>query len=372
LRLLVFIYSLGPGGAERVTVNLANHWAKRGWEITIVTLAPMEVDSYQLHPSINRITLEIHADGEQIMSRLSQNIGRIRALRRVLMQTKPQVALAMMSTASVLLALATRRMPEVCAIGSERTFPPRLPLGKIWELLRRRTYGYLDAIVTLTQECALWVSNNSAARKILVIPNPAAWPLPANVPQIRRAEVCSTEQKLILAVGRLSKEKNFELLIDVFAGLARKYPEWDLVIIGEGTERAVLETKVSAEGMDARIFMPGRVGNVGDWYDEADLYVMTSDFEGFPNSLAESLAHGLPAVSFDCDTGPRDIIRHGVDGLLVPPGDEVALMSVLDEVMGDENLRKRLAEKAIDARERFSIERVAEMWEELFRLNIRR
>ena len=93
---------------------------------------------------------------------------------------------------------------------------------------------------------------------------------------------------------------------------------------------------------------------------------MSSRFEGFPNTLAEALAHGLPAVSFDCDTGPRDIIRHGIDGLLVPPDDAGALGVALSGVMADDALRARLAQRAVDARERFSIERVAAMWEQLF------
>jgi glycosyltransferase involved in cell wall biosynthesis len=123
---------------------------------------------------------------------------------------------------------------------------------------------------------------------------------------------------------------------------------------------------VRAAKLEDRIHLPGAVGNVADWYEHGDLYVMSSDFEGFPNTLAEALAHGLPAVSLDCDTGPRDIIRHGVDGLLVPAGDEVGLAQALDRVMADSDLRSSLAARSIDARERFSLEKVSAMWEELF------
>ena len=108
------------------------------------------------------------------------------------------------------------------------------------------------------------------------------------------------------------------------------------------------------------------VGNIGEWYERADLFVMSSRFEGFGNTLAEALAHGVAAVSFDCDTGPRDIIRHEVDGLLVPPGDTVALTAALDKLMCDPALRQQFAKRAVEARARFSMERVAGMWEALF------
>jgi glycosyltransferase involved in cell wall biosynthesis len=118
--------------------------------------------------------------------------------------------------------------------------------------------------------------------------------------------------------------------------------------------------------LEKRVFLPGLVGNIGEWYEQADLYVMSSRFEGFPNTLLEALSYGLPAVSFDCDTGPRDIIRHEVDGLLVSPGNVAALENALDRLMGDVALRQHFAKRAVEARERFSIERVAGMWETFF------
>jgi glycosyltransferase involved in cell wall biosynthesis len=114
------------------------------------------------------------------------------------------------------------------------------------------------------------------------------------------------------------------------------------------------------------VFMPGIAGNVAQWHARCDLYVLTSHSEGFPNALAEALCHGLPAVSVDCDTGPRDIIRHGVDGLLVPAGDATALTQALDRLMGDDELRRQFAAHAVDARQRFSIDRIAGLWEALF------
>jgi glycosyltransferase involved in cell wall biosynthesis len=106
---------------------------------------------------------------------------------------------------------------------------------------------------------------------------------------------------------------------------------------------------------------------MGDWYGRADLYVMSSRFEGFPNTLAEAMAHGCAVVSFDCDTGPRDLIRQEQDGLLVTPaGDVAALTQALDRLMGDDSERQRIAAHAVEVRERYSMGKILSLWDSLF------
>lgn len=366
MKLLFFIYSLSGGGAERVTANLANYWAAKGWRITIVTLTPRDLDFYELHPAVGRIGLELADESHNVIVGFWNNLRRVRALRRVLRQVQPDVALALMSTANIILALAARGLVKVRAIGSERNHPPQLPLGAQWEALRRSTYGRLTAVVAQTQESAEWLKQHTNAKRIPIIPNMALWPLPVHAPRLSPETVRDASRSMLLAVGRLDKQKGLERLIEAFTALARKYDDWDLAILGEGPERGALESQVQAAGLGGRVFLPGRAGNVGEWYQRADLYVMSSRFEGFPNTLAEAMAHGVPAVSFDCDTGPRDIIRHEVDGLLVTPENVVALRSALDRLMGDEALRAKFATRAVEARERFSRERITGLWEELF------
>lgn len=364
-RIVIFIHSMGAGGAERVTANLANYWAERGWEITVITLAARSFDFYQLHPAIGRISLNLAGESCNIAAGLWQNLHRVMALRRLLHKIQPDIALGMMTSSSVLLALAATGL-RISVVGSEHIHPPTYPLNAIWEGLRRLAYRRLDAVAALTNESAAWLRTHSNARRVPVIPNAALWPLPVQEPKISPNSVCPPGRKVLLATGRLEAQKGFDWLVDAFASLARNHPDWDLVILGEGPLRPVIERQMQAACMEKQVFLPGRVGNLGAWYERADLYVMSSRFEGFGNTLAEALAHGLPAVSFDCDTGPRDIIRHGIDGLLVPPADVASLGAALDRLMGDAALRERFAERAVEARERFSITRIAGMWEELF------
>jgi glycosyltransferase involved in cell wall biosynthesis len=366
MQLLIYIHSLENGGAERVVANLANYWASLGWAVTVVTVAPQARDFYVLDAGVGRRCLDLAGQGGGLLAGVVRTARRARALRRVLREVQPTVALSAMHTANVVLALAARGLPGVHTVGSEHNFPPKAPMGVVWETLRRHAYGHLHAVVALTHECAHWLERHSHARRVPVIPNPVVWPLSQHAPQVNPATSCAPGRQILLGVGRLSDEKNFTTLIAIFARLAPLHPDWDLVILGEGAQRAALSAQVQAGGLGQRVFLPGSVGNVGDWYARASLYAMSSHFEGFPNTLVEAMAYGLPAVSFDCDTGPRDIIRHGIDGVLVAPGDVEGMASALDTLMRDSRARARFARRAVDARERFSMEKISRMWETVF------
>lgn len=366
MRLLIYIHSLENGGAERVVANLANYWVSIGWDVTVVTVAPTAQDFYRLDLAVKRESLNLAGGNPGVLSGFVRTVRRVQALRCMLQRVQPDIALSAMQTANVILAMASRGMPGLCAIGSEHNFPPKAPTGLIWETMRRHAYGHLTAVVALTQECASWLAAHSHARRIPVIPNPVRWPLSKHEPSINPAICCASGRQILLGVGRLSSEKNFSALIDIFSRLASKHPAWDLVIIGDGPLSGALRVQVQAAGLQQRVFLPGRVGNVGDWYERAALYVMSSHFEGFPNTLVEAMSYGLPAVSFDCDTGPRDIIRHDIDGFLVTPADVEGMQLAVEKLMLDTALREAFSRRAQEARERFSMEKISCMWEGLF------
>ncbi len=366
MKLLFFIFSLNGGGAERVTVNLANHWAAKGWKITVVTLTAADQDAYALDSSITRISLKMAGPSRSIAHGLTQNFRRVRALRQALLDIEPDIAVAMMDTSCITLALAARGLTGIVAAGSIRVHPPDVPAKAIWKGIQSVAYGQLSAIVAQTQATASWLAANTNARRIEVIPNPIQWPLPHCGPELEPDAVCKSGRKLLLAVGRLVPQKGFDLLIDAFAKLSEHHRDWDLGIMGEGPERHRLEQEIFAKGLGQRVFLPGWAGNMADWYERANLYAMSSRFEGFPNTLAEAMAHGLPTVSFDCDAGPKDIIRHGMDGFLVPREDVPALAAALNQLMSDADLRQRFGCAAREIRDRYSFRAVAQMWENMF------
>jgi glycosyltransferase involved in cell wall biosynthesis len=367
MRLLFIIHSLGSGGAERVTATLANYWAAKDWHVTVVTIDSRERDFYALDRRVERIELSLARRSPNAVAAVFNNLRRMARLRHVLKQTKPDVAVSMMSTANALLAISGRGL-DTLTVGSERIHPPALPLGTTWEAIRRWTYHRLDALVMQTEQSADWVRAHTGASESAVIPNPVTYPLAIHEP-IKSPESITDKtgtSRLLLGVGRLVEQKGFDRLIKAFAATSAGHPEWLLVIVGEGERRSSLEDLAAELGVQDRVRLPGVVGNLREWYERADLFALTSRFEGFPNALVEALAHGVPVVAVDCETGPREIVRHERDGLLVAQNDPSALVRALNRLMEADSLREQFAQAAVDARERFSLDRIAGMWEGLF------
>ena len=361
---MVVIHSLGGGGAERVAVDMCEYWLAQGCRVTLVTQSTSDTDAYPIPEGVDRRALGLAAESSGKLGALIINARRVWALRRLIRKLRPQVVLGMMTTASVLAVAAARGLP--CrVIATEHTHPPSQTLAPVWEKLRRWAYPQAHAVVALTSGTAAWLEEHVPGSQISVIPNAVRWPLESSesvVPPPARDGRCR-----LLAVGRLHEHKGFDILLRAFAQLAEYFPAWDLVILGEGALRDSLQQQIEASGLQGRVELPGRVGNLGDWYADADLYVLSSRVEGLSNSLIEAMASGLPVLAFDCETGPREIIRPGIDGVLVNPvEDEDALAAPLADLMARPERREVLARRAVDVRDRFSTARVMALWAHLF------
>jgi glycosyltransferase involved in cell wall biosynthesis len=155
------------------------------------------------------------------------------------------------------------------------------------------------------------------------------------------------------------------LLLDAFAEAHRGQLAWRLVILGEGPERTMLEAKIRALGLEGYTLLPGVVSPIEDWLQHADLFVLSSRYEGFPNVLLEAMTCGLPVLAFDCASGPGEIIQSDVDGLLVPAGDVSALAAGLERLMHDTALRQRLGQAAKVSTQRYGLPQVMANWDAL-------
>lgn len=367
--ILILVYSLARGGAERMTVELARAWVDRGCRVTVLTLAPAETDFFALDPRVRHERLSIPADPERNpLQMVMANIRRALSVRRVLTRVRPDIALGMMSSAAIQLAMASVGL-RMKTFGSERTYPPMLPMGAVKERVRWFTYGLLTGVIGQTEAAAAWLRAHTTARRVHVIPNHIDLPLRPQAPRVTVDAVLSPDRRCILGVGRMTEEKQFPKMIAAFAVLAPRFPQWDLVIAGDGPDRPALEAQVEAAGLADRVRLPGAIGNVADWYERADLFLMTSRFEGFPNALLEAMAHGAPPVAFDCMTGPSELIRDGQNGLLVPLNDMDGLVEGLEKLMKDEALRLAMGDQARHSRDQFSRDAVMHRWLTIFGLD---
>lgn len=359
MKLVLVISSLGGGGAERVMTLLANAWVERGDEVTLITLASDRMDRYPLDPAVRRIALDVAGDSAHVLAALGNNFVRIRALRRAIAASRPDAVISFIaeSNVRVLIAAAGLRVPVII---SERTFLNGHHMRGIWRTLRRWSYPRASAIVAQTRRCAAELEA-LVRRQVDVIANPV-W---TESRPDGTADDGVTHGHTLLAVGRLAPEKGFDLLIEAFAQASPRHHDWRLVILGEGPLRDELARKITDRNLGGRIAMPGFDAHIRSAMRRADLFALSSRYEGFPNALLEAMTEGLACVSFDCNAGPRELIDHRSNGWLVPAGDVSALAAALDTLMGDADLRAQLGQRARSIAGKYSLATILEQWNAL-------
>ncbi|HLW53654.1 MAG TPA: glycosyltransferase family 4 protein [Candidatus Angelobacter sp.] len=357
MRLTLVISTLGRGGAERVMSILASAWAERGHQVTLLTLDRQKAPAYPIHPAVNLQRLGVTGFSANIFQALYRNLHRLRSLRQAIRKSDPDVVISFMDSVNVLTILATRGLHRTLII-SERTDPSLYKIGRAWNALRR-LYSLADLLVCPTQNT---VDRFRAISRVhgVGIPNPIHLPARPAAQRPPRA------RHRIIAMGRLVPQKGFDLLLSAFAAVADRHPDWDVTIYGEGPLLSALQSQADALKIGSRVHFAGTVSDPFTQFLSADMFVFSSRFEGFGMALAEAMACGLPVVSFDCPEGPGQIIRDGIDGILVPPQDVAALARTLDRLMGDPQERQRLAQRAPEVRERFSLERALAGWQAAF------
>jgi glycosyltransferase involved in cell wall biosynthesis len=360
MRLTLIISSLSSGGAERVMCLMANYWAEKGWQITLLTFDDgMTAPFYHLDSRVNHQSLSLTGDSSNSLGAIHHNLSRLRSLRSAIRRSKPDCVISFMDQVNVLTLLATegQRIPVIVV---EQCFPPSQEIGRTWSQLRNWTYRRAFRVVGVTTRTLSHFSSRIKSRSC-VIHNPVLRP-PAISKQPAQQLL---ERPALLTIGRLDKHKGHDLLLRAFARLTHRHANWSLTILGEGSQRQELEDLCRSLKLTERVSLPGRVSNPEQFLRQADLFVMASRSEGFPMALGEAMACGLPVIATDCPSGPAEMIRDGVNGILVPTEDVEALAAALDCLMSDEPLRLQLSSRAPEVAERFSLERAMQLWEEI-------
>lgn len=339
MKLLFYINAIHDGGAERVMTNLTAQFAKAGNEVILLT-SFVDTWEYPVAPGVRRLTME---QEEIKQNRLLRNYTRIKKLRAICKQEKPDVLISFMAEPNLRALIATIGLP-VKTVVSVRNDPNREYAGILGKIVGKVLLPAADGCVFQTQEAKAWFPRR-LQKKSKIIFNAVA----ESFFETKRA--CPEN---IVTAGRLVKAKNHSLLIRAFAKIAEKHPEEKLLIYGAGRDKEELECLINELNMNGRVVLMGATEQMQDILARAKIFVLSSDYEGMPNALMEALAVGVPSVSTDCPCGgPKMLIEHGKNGLLVPVEDETAMAEAMDRLLGDPAFAEELGKAAREKAEAF-------------------
>lgn len=361
MKLAIVVPTLMCGGAERVVVTLAKELSSRDVHITIITLSGIDTDFYKLPSEIHRVALDVLGRSDGAIASLKNNIQRIVQLRKALIASTPDIVVSHLTETNILTVLASFG-GKVSVVLNEHCDPNTSVCGKPWRMLRRLTYPMAGMLVCVSKgvsESFPWLSTN----KRMVIYNPFFADSETSgqllSPQMDQS------RPWVLSMGRLTHQKGFDLLIDSFSSIAAEFPDWQLIIIGDGELRGELEAQIKNLKLEGTVILPGRFENPFEILRKAEFFVMASRYEGFPMAHGEAMLCGLPVVSTDCPSGPSELIRHNIDGLLVANGSEKELIESMRLLISEPETRKKYSKAALEINKRFSIDNIMNEWLEL-------
>lgn len=342
-KLLIFMGSMGRGGAERVISHISNYFVAKGWKVYIALLLFNKVD-YELDPNVEIIDLT-----GSTSSRIKRVPTWIISIRKIVNTINPDTILSFAARINIIVQLACFRLSNKIVV-SERNDPYKDGRTVIVDFFTKKLYSKAKAVVFQTERAATYF-DEMGLKNSLIIPNPISI-------QCSKAEVSSAK---IVTVGRLTKQKNQELLIRSFALISCKNPEYKLYIYGDGELRKELEDLSESLGVKDKVFFEGNVSDVHARIADAEIFVLSSDYEGLSNALLEAMMMGLPCISTNC-AGSDEYIVDEKNGLLVAVGDENALASAIQKFINNRDLRISCGRNARNVLSRVSTEVVLEKW----------
>ena len=339
------------GGTERATIVIANELASRNYEVGMISLANEGKPFFDTHPSIKLHYLYPKRDNRPGLVR---DFSRRLILRKLYKDENPDIIIIVGSGRSMLNIPAARGFTTI----TWEHFNANVNWHLMHPLSKKLAAMYSDRVVTLTNQDVENYKRKFGAKNAICISNPIT---------IDSSVKSTLTEKRVLAVGRLVNQKGFDLLLDAWSKVENRNNGWKLRIIGSGGMLPVLSNKIDEYNLSDSIELVPATNNIIPHYQDSSIYVMSSRYEGLPLVLIEAMAMGLPIVSFDCETGPRDIIVDNVTGKLVPHLDVERLAVELNNLMNDEAKRKLFSENAIKRAENFEIKVIADKWEKLFK-----
>ena len=351
-KLAFIIPSLKAGGAERVVSTLSNQLI-HDFEVIIVVLYKC-TPFYPLDDRIQLIYIkDVYTAQQTFFQTIKNNISFVNLIYKQLKGLNIDVIIGFTTTANMYAVMSAKRL-KTPSIISERIHPEYGSISKMWYRIRKFLYPKTSYLVVQTQDIKNYFKTFVEEDRIVIINNPLAPEL------VKQRHIKTTKTNTIITVGRLTDQKNQELLIRAFSN--SNFKSWQLIIIGDGEYREKYTHLIKELGIADHVKLVGNITNVADYYNEASIFALTSNYEGFPNALIEAMYFGLPCVSTDCPSGPSDIINDGENGFLFPVNDQIQLEKKLSILMSDSSIRNQFSKNALLSAAHFEVERIGKQW----------
>lgn len=341
MKIIFIIPNMTGGGTERVISLLSDEYVKKGFDVAVMQFAGYE-HAYQLNGKVEDFSVAPKSNGNPFIM-----VRRLAAMRRYFRKNPDSHIFAFCVMGAVFAVMTTWGM-KIPVMVAERNSPDSCNVKALrnWAYRRagRITFQTADGIAYFPEEIA---------KKAVVIPNPVDPDMP---------EACTgSRSRRIVTAGRLHKQKNHALLLEAFAEFSKRFPDYELHIYGEGELEGRLKEQAARLQIASRVVWHGFCPDVRERIRDAAMFVLSSDYEGISNSMLEALSMGIPTISTDCPIGgARIYIVQGESGLLVPVGDKEAMAGAMCRIASDGELAKRLSAGAVQIREKYSVQKIAE------------
>lgn len=348
-RHIFFIGTLCNGGAERVVSILAGHMAKQGMDVEILTYYDMPV-SYKLDERVKLTAVET-------MTGSTNKVKNLLAIRKYF-KKYGNVVISFLAPFNIM-AIAANFGNGVPMIVADRNDPTKVPSNFVVRKVRDVLYCFADGVVVQTQKNKAYFSR-IVQKKSKVIYNPI------DLKEYAKIALKSEKEKKIVTAGRLMPQKNQKMMIRAFAAVHAKYPEYQLVIYGEGPSRQELEDLVEELGLKKSILLPGNVSDIHEHIKNAEMFVLSSDYEGMPNALIEAMCLGLASISTKV-SGATDLIQDHENGILTDLDNQEQLEKAMLELIENKELASKLAVNAAKLGERLEVSKIMQQWTEFIK-----
>ncbi|MFC5446778.1 glycosyltransferase [Paenibacillus aestuarii] len=351
---IVFVVNCISGGASNVIQMLATQYQRLGNQVDLLLYDGIDVPSRYDLSGINIIELpQLMPKG--VMKSYKRIFYQINSVNTYLKKARPDLIISFLDNINTITCFASWNL-NIPIIVSERNNTLALKPAFPWNNLRRIAYKRANMVVV---QCSIFADfyNGYFKNKTHVIPNPIVNPKIKRVAQNRSGIH-------LVAAGRLADQKNFNWLINSFARIIKRIPEAFLTIYGRGEKENELQSLIDELGLSQYVTLAGYTTDVHDKLAQADIYVMTSVQEGFPNSLCEAMAVGLPVVALNCHDGLQEIVIDGQNGYLIEMNDQEAFVDKIIELSQDKELRTKIGKQAELVTQKYSEEKVIDLWNE--------